>query len=138
METYLDERGYLRFKENKKLVHRWVAYDMLYMPYSNLYSLPFREYDVHHKDGDKGNNRKSNLEILTREEHELAHNILESEGLPDEFLTAEFREKRRRFLEEREKREKAMSEINSRMKDIPFGTDYSKDFNPEDLGEPPF
>lgn len=30
-------------------------------------------YDVHHKDGDKTNNNLSNLQILTRSEHQKLH-----------------------------------------------------------------
>lgn len=66
----IDKNGYER--QDGKLVHRVVAFHSLY---NKFYPLRFREYQVHHKDGNKLNNRASNLQILTREEHKEVHGI---------------------------------------------------------------
>lgn len=65
---YRDKRGYERTK-NSNLWHRKVAYHKIYLKNRSKYPLPFSEYEVHHKDGDKTNNHPDNLEILSPEEH---------------------------------------------------------------------
>jgi hypothetical protein len=72
-KTYKDKNGYLRFKDSGRLVHRWIAWNKIYKPNRENYSLRFGNYDVHHIDGNKFNNDSSNLQILTREEHEKIH-----------------------------------------------------------------
>lgn len=73
--NYFDENGYERGEpKHSNLVHRQIAYKEIYLPNKHKYSLPFSKYDVHHKDGDKLNNDISNLQILTRKEHEQIHN----------------------------------------------------------------
>ena len=67
---YIDERGYERDEEGV-LIHRKVAWQYLYDV--SEFSKNFREYDVHHKDRNKRNNHKDNLQILTREEHKKEH-----------------------------------------------------------------
>lgn len=57
---YTDEKGYPRWKDSDKLVHRTV-------------SKPIGTQVVHHKDGDKGNFRKSNLVNLSRSTHSSLH-----------------------------------------------------------------
>ena len=69
MKTYIDEKGYLRFKDSNKLVHRWVAYKHHYKPKKGRYMLKFRNYQVHHKDGNRLNNNSSNLQILSVFKH---------------------------------------------------------------------
>ena len=66
-------RGYERDGYDK-LIHRKVAYRNIYS-YPNKHNRRFREYDVHHKDRNKLNNSKDNLEILTRKEHKARHNL---------------------------------------------------------------
>ena len=68
----VDERGYER-NGYGRLIHRMVAYDLLYN-YPNTHSLRFRYYDVHHIDRNKRNNSHANLKILTRQEHKAEHN----------------------------------------------------------------
>jgi hypothetical protein len=67
---YIDSRGYER-DVNGDLIHRKVAFRYHYN--SQEYSQRYREYDVHHKDGNKRNNSPGNLQILTREEHKKLH-----------------------------------------------------------------
>ncbi len=74
---YVDERGYERYGGyDNRLIHRDIAYNYIYKKgYRNgVYTKRFRDYDIHHKDGNKRNNSINNLQILTREEHEEIHN----------------------------------------------------------------
>ena len=72
---YIDKRGYLRWKENDRLVHRDVAFE------NCDWEGNFGELDVHHNDEDKFNNHPSNLAVITRREHEIKHgNIIVRDG----------------------------------------------------------
>jgi hypothetical protein len=73
-KTYIDEKGYLRFKDSGKLVHRWVAHKYIY-PKSPKHGMPFGHYQVHHIDNNKLNNDVSNLQIVTERQHAEIHNI---------------------------------------------------------------
>ncbi len=86
-EIYIDDDGYERFVHTDVLVHRYIAYHLIYLPNEERYSLGFSEYEVHHKDLDKRNNDASNLEILTKKEHERIHGIYGSyeEMIDDSF-----------------------------------------------------
>jgi len=53
---YYDEKGYPRWRDSKKLVHRTV-------------SKPKGSQVVHHRDGNKKNYRKSNLVNMGRSSH---------------------------------------------------------------------
>lgn len=75
MRLYLDRKGYLRYKSNRKLVHRDMAYKYIYQKNKEDYTLPFSKYVVHHKDGNKKNYHSSNLEIMTPAEHRKEHHI---------------------------------------------------------------
>jgi hypothetical protein len=66
--AYLDNRGYLRWRSDKVLCHRDIAFREL--DHAGLY---FSEYDVHHQNENKLDNNPENLQILTRERHQLAH-----------------------------------------------------------------
>ncbi len=69
---YIDDNGY---KRHSNLVHREIAYTHIYIPNRDMYPLPFREYVIHHIDGDKRNNEIHNLMIIKQEEHEKLHGI---------------------------------------------------------------
>ena len=58
--TYKDKKGYPRWSDSGRLVHRDVARNM-YGPLGNSV--------VHHKDEDKSNFRKSNLTKMSRSGH---------------------------------------------------------------------
>lgn len=64
--TYKDKKGYPRWKDSGKLVHRTVASNM-------VGGLIGRGRVVHHKDGNKSNFRKSNLAVMTRRSHSALH-----------------------------------------------------------------
>lgn len=66
-KTYRDARGYLRFKDSGKLVHRWKAEKML--------GRKLRPGEVvHHKNKSKRDNRYSNLEVFpSRKSHFAKH-----------------------------------------------------------------
>lgn len=72
MSIYTDEKGY---KRHSNLVHRQKVYEQIYKKNRHKYPLPFSEYVVHHKDGNKENNNIENLEILTPEEHDAVHGL---------------------------------------------------------------
>lgn len=65
-KIYLDPKGYLRFKDSDILVHRYVASKHLGR------RLRFDEV-VHHRDGNKRNNRPDNLYVCTQTEHQAIH-----------------------------------------------------------------
>ena len=64
--TVKDRKGYPRWKDSGKLVHRTVASNMVGGPIG-------RDRVVHHKDGDKSNFRKSNLVVMKRSAHSRLH-----------------------------------------------------------------
>ena len=61
-----DEKGYLRFRDSRKLVHRWVME-------KHLNRRLERGEIVHHKDGNRQNNDLENLQLLTAKEHYKIH-----------------------------------------------------------------
>ncbi len=52
-----------------------VAYKNIFLKDKEYYPLSFEKYIIHHKDRDKDNNRTSNLDIVTRDEHEQIYNL---------------------------------------------------------------
>jgi len=52
-----------------------VAYKNIFLKDKEYYPLSFEKYIIHHKDRDKDNNRTSNLDIVTRDEHEQIHSL---------------------------------------------------------------
>jgi len=64
---YIDERGYARFKDTNKLVHRHVAEK--YIVHRKLR----QDEDVHHKNRNKLDNRMENLEVKNHDAHMLHH-----------------------------------------------------------------
>ena len=67
--TYIDKNGYLRWKITDKLCHRDIAWK------NNIRhkTEQFGSCDIHHIDENKFNNTPENLEIFTREKHQLEH-----------------------------------------------------------------
>ena len=78
-DLYKDHKGYFRFKDSGKLVHRWVAHKHIYLKDRKKYPLDFKEYQVHHIDKNITNNKAENLEIVSSRQHELNHNIYRHE-----------------------------------------------------------
>lgn len=74
-KTYIDKKGYKRYKNNDRLIHRDIAYYKIYRKSFGEYLKKFGEYDIHHKDGNKLNNTIKNLQILTRNEHKKKHGL---------------------------------------------------------------
>ncbi len=67
--TYIDHKGYKRFKDSGTLVHRYVAEKKIGR------KLKPGEV-VHHYNRDKQDNRKSNLRVFkNQEEHDRIHKI---------------------------------------------------------------
>lgn len=76
--TYIDDKGYIRYEYSDRLVHRRVAEQKLYRDSNGKkrkqYKKHFSQYVIHHKDEDKQNNDPDNLQILTKAEHKAIHN----------------------------------------------------------------
>jgi hypothetical protein len=64
--TYKDKKGYSRWSDSRKLVHRSVASNMIGGPIG-------KGRVVHHKDGNKSNFRKNNLTVMSRRDHSSLH-----------------------------------------------------------------
>jgi len=83
-DSFIDENGYRRKKiQHSNLIHRNIAYEKIYIPNKKLYPLPFSKYQVHHKDKNKLNNNVSNLQLVTREEHEIIHGVNKSNTITE-------------------------------------------------------
>ena len=66
-ETYIDKKGYRRFKDSGKLVSRWVKEKQFGHKLS-------KKQVVHHKNRDKKDNRPSNLYVFKdRKTHTKTH-----------------------------------------------------------------
>ena len=63
---FKDKKGYPRYEKNKKLVHRAVAE-------KKIGGRIGKGCVVHHKDGNKSNFRRSNLQIMKRSSHSRLH-----------------------------------------------------------------
>jgi len=74
-QTFIDRRGYRVWRNSNKSVHRGIARDKIWAKDRKKYPLEFKEYQVHHKDGIKLNNKADNLELIQIRDHELKHNI---------------------------------------------------------------
>lgn len=65
-KTYIDRKGYKRYSNSGKSVHRHVAK-------RKLGGKIWKGYVVHHKDGNKRNNRRNNLQVMKRSSHSRLH-----------------------------------------------------------------
>ena len=66
-KTYIGKKGYRRFANSKKPVHRTVA--------RNKIGRPLRKKEVvHHKNENKLDNRRKNLKVMSRSAHYKHHN----------------------------------------------------------------
>jgi len=85
-KVYIDPQNYYRWKDSDRLVHRSKAYKKIYLKDRKKYSLEFKEYQVHHKDGNKQNNKIENLMLVTLSEHEKSHGVIRREKLEIIFI----------------------------------------------------
>jgi len=74
-KTYIDDKGYLRFNDSGKLLHRYLARKYIWKKHRGKYPYRFKHYQIHHIDGNKLNNNLDNLQIVTINEHRIIHNI---------------------------------------------------------------
>ena len=63
---YIDRKGYPRYKDTGELVHRKVAAKKVGGPI-------YKGNVVHHKDGNKRNFRRDNIQVMSRSEHSKLH-----------------------------------------------------------------
>lgn len=65
-KTYVDKNGYKRYSDSDMLVHRHVARQ-------KLGGSIWHGYEVHHKNGNKLDDRRSNLQVMSEVEHKKTH-----------------------------------------------------------------
>ena len=61
MENYVDNQGFVRLKKSHELLHRIIGKRQ----YSEELGYPYSNCVVRHRDGNKTNNKPSNLELLS-------------------------------------------------------------------------
>ena len=104
-KTYIDKDGYERShpKKHSGAVHRQRAYYGIYLPNKEKYPYPFPYYEIHHKDGDKINNKISNLILLSPEEHDKEHDFFNKYGIWKEQFYRKIRGLTKKFGEKESK-----------------------------------
>ena len=66
-KTYVDKKGYIRFRDSHRFVHRWVAE-------KHILGRKLKPGEVvHHRDGNPTNSDVDNLEVMTEREHNELH-----------------------------------------------------------------
>ncbi|MFH1376543.1 MAG: HNH endonuclease [Candidatus Woesearchaeota archaeon] len=78
-KTFIDYKGYKRWKVSNESVHRTIAKREIWAKNRKKYPYDFQDYQVHHRDRNKLNNRIENLELIPRIEHEYKHKIIRHE-----------------------------------------------------------
>ncbi len=61
MENYVDKQGFVRLKKSHELLHRIIGKKQ----YSAELNIPYSKCIIRHRDGNKRNNKPSNLELLS-------------------------------------------------------------------------
>ena len=79
-DIYYDEKGYPRWRDTGRLVHRTVAA-------KKVGGRIFRDMVVHHRDGNKKNFKKSNLVIMSKSRHSRLHLGKRKGGLLGELIS---------------------------------------------------
>ena len=65
-KTYIDENGYKRYSDSGILVHRHVARQ-------KLEGSIWKGYEVHHRNGNKLDNQRDNLQVISESAHKKHH-----------------------------------------------------------------
>jgi len=66
-KTFVDSKGYVRFRDSGKGVHRWLAE-------KHILHRRLRQGEVvHHRDGNPLNNDLGNLQVMTADAHNELH-----------------------------------------------------------------
>jgi len=93
-ETFINSNGYLQYKENQgkgsQLVHRRIAFAEIYLPNLKVYPYDFEEYEIHHKNKDKLDNRPDNLELKLPADHYYTHFTKDHKRIKDAQLDTFF------------------------------------------------
>ena len=66
VRTFIDKKGYKKYSNSGRSVHRHVAS-------RKLGGKIWKGFVVHHRDGNKRNNRRSNLQVMKRSSHSRLH-----------------------------------------------------------------
>lgn len=76
-ERFVTKNGYRKLHDKHTTYieseHRKIAYQKIYLKNRKQYPRPFEEYEVHHVNHNRNDNRPSNLRLLLRNEHQSFH-----------------------------------------------------------------
>lgn len=105
-KRYRDGRGYIRL--------RWKVATSTYVEeyeHRIVAGRPHPRFDVHHLNGDKQDNRRENLRVLTREEHAALHQQDRPPGRYGPYRSRDAMEKAQRAKDRRRKRDALREDI---------------------------